>query len=370
MKILFIKKHYNPYGGAELYLQKLAHHFSNTGKQIALLTSHWHEKTNFKVYTINLPPFLYSDLFFALKVKKIISQFNDYVIFSFDRTLSQHIYRASDGCHKKWLENRKKFLESFVKSKLLEFNPKHFIISWLEKKCLENSKIIITNSQMVKKEFQEIYGEKISQKCKVVYNGVDLKKFFPISQEEKIHLKKNLNLPTETPLILFVGSGYFRKGLIFLLYALSLIKDVFLIIIGKEKNLNFFKNLIKKLNLEKRVILIGKCKEPIKFYQSADIFVLPTIYDPFSNACLEALACGLPVITTNANGCAEIIKDAKNGFVLHLPLNMEELAYKIEFTLNNLKKMKNYAIQTAKTFPIEKSVEQIIKIIQDCLSSK
>ncbi len=366
MKVLFLKKHYHPFGGAEIYLQNLAQHLAKEGEEVYLLTSRWEGDPGFKVHSIKIFSFFYSDLAFALKAKNKAKEFRDCVIFSFDRTLFQHIYRASDGCHLRWLENRKKFLEPFYRSLILDYNPKHLVLKWLEKKCLENSKIIVTNSRMVREDFGKFYGTEIYEKCRVIYNGVDLKKFRPVTEEKKLLLRKELSIPEEEPVLLFLGSGYFRKGLVSVLRALSLLREGLLIVVGKEKKLRYFKRFAERLGITGRVRFLGAQKEVVKLYQAADVFVLPTIYDPFSNACLEALACGLPVITTSANGAAEIIKDGKNGFVLDLPVDMEELAYKIEQVLKDLPKMRTLALTTAPKFSIEKAIQSLKDTIKQC----
>src|SRR6266513_4603620 len=72
----------------------------------------------------------------------------------------------------------------------------------------------------------------------------------------------------------------------------------------------------KRSYKSKRVQFLGEVSDLVRLYAAADIFILPTIYDPFSNACLEALACGLPVITTRANGFSEIIEDSIHGSIV------------------------------------------------------
>src|SRR5947208_16027404 len=67
---------------------------------------------------------------------------------------------------------------------------------------------------------------------------------------------------------------------------------------------------------EEPVQFLGEVSDVMRLYAAADIFILPTIYDPFSNACLEALACGLPVITTRSKGFSEIIEDSVHGSIV------------------------------------------------------
>ena len=367
MKLVFVKKHFNPYGGAELYLLKVINLLKNSFS-ISVVSGSWEKISGINFYEVPkcyLP--LGKEICFALKSKRVIEKLNKKgaIVFSFERGLYQDIYRASDGCHLRWLENRKRYLSSKLKSFSFAINPKHLEIKWLEKKCLEVSKVVITNSFMVKKDFEVFYGKKVSEKCKVIYNGVDTKKFFPLSVEEKLRLRVQMGLKKSAKILLFVGSGYARKGLEFLLKTLQILKkEVLLLVIGKEKKENFYKSLAKSLKVEDKVVFLGAKKDIVKFYQISDIFVLPTIYDPFSNACLEALACGLPVITTSANGASELIKDGKNGFVISLPIEIEDLKFKVEHTFNNLENMRKFALNTAKKFPLELAISRLQEVIK------
>jgi UDP-glucose:(heptosyl)LPS alpha-1,3-glucosyltransferase len=367
MEVVFIKKKYTPFGGAEVYLKNLLSYLKNFA-EIHLITTSWKNSLDLNIHQIGSTSFFLSDLTFALKVKDYLKKHfsgKQYLAFSFDRTLSQHIYRASDGCHLRWLENRFKYLgNSPVKKLFTKISPKHLQIKWLEKKCLELSEVIIVNSKMVLKDYERFYGEKITKKCKVIYNGVDLKRFYPVNKEKKLELRKKLELPLDVPLILFVGSGYERKGLKILIKSVAMLKEGMLIVIGKERSLNQFKRLSDLLGIKNRIKFLGARQDVASFYRAADVFVLPTVYDPFSNACLEAMACGLPVITTSANGASDLIEDGKNGFVVELPVDIEKLAQVIEICLSKQEEMSKAARKTAENYSIERAVKEIIEVIK------
>ncbi len=91
--------------------------------------------------------------------------------------------------------------------------------------------------------------------------------------------------------------------------------------------------------------------------------MLPTIYDPFSNATLEAMASGLPIITTRNNGVAELIQDGEEGFVLENLTDYVSLAEKIGMALSSRESMGYKARLTAEKYPIEKAAEEFMKSI-------
>jgi UDP-glucose:(heptosyl)LPS alpha-1,3-glucosyltransferase len=372
MEVVFIKKKYTPFGGAEVYLNQVLKEFQNK-IQVHLLTTSWTGLSEVKVHKIPVKKFFLSDIMFAFRVRSYLKEHfrgKKYVSFSFERTIFQDIYRASDGCHLSWLENRFKYLDKAgIKQIFINLSPKQWQIKWLEKKCLKVSKIIVVNSKMVLEEYRKFYGEEIAKKCVIVYNGVDLERFFPAEKEEKQRIRKKLRLPLSSPLILFVGSGYKRKGLITLLRAVKLVKEGCLVVIGKDKKLEWFRSLTERMRIERQVMFLGPRKNVEEFYRAVDIFVLPTIYDPFSNTCLEAMASGLPVITTLTNGASELIKEGENGFLLKNPSDFEELAVLITQGLNQAEKMGIQARKIAEGFSMEKAVKKLYDVIEKCIKN-
>src|SRR5213075_1763942 len=107
------------------------------------------------------------------------------------------------------------------------------------------------------------------------------------------------------------------KGLLFAIQAMALCKNKKLrLLVAGRGNERLYKTARLRFWLEEPVRFLGEVAEVVRLYSAADIFILPTIYDPFSNACLEALACGLPVITTRSNGFSEIIENGVHGSIV------------------------------------------------------
>ena len=201
------------------------------------------------------------------------------------------------------------------------------------------------------------------RKIHVIYNGVDLNRFRPVTAEQKTIAKHSLGI-RENKVILFVGADFKRKGLTVLLKAGSLLdmKDKKLIVVGKKETPQYLK-MAKKLKIEKHVVFWGHEPEIEKFLITADVFVLPTIYDPFSNAALEAMASGLPVVTTAYNGASELIESGVNGFIISDPLDERAFADKISDALLRTEEMGKNARTKAEDYSIEKAVDDIIETI-------
>ncbi len=116
---------------------------------------------------------------------------------------------------------------------------------------------------------------------------------------------------------------------------------------------------------EEPVQFLGEVADILRVYAAADIFILPTIYDPFSNACLEALACGLPVITTRSNGFSEIIEDSVHGSIVDHAGDLIGLRDAIRFWSDPARRAaaRSANIELASQFDISRNVEQTLAIL-------
>jgi UDP-glucose:(heptosyl)LPS alpha-1,3-glucosyltransferase len=125
-------------------------------------------------------------------------------------------------------------------------------------------------------------------------------------------------------LLFFAGSGWERKGLRFLLKALIELRNprVKLVVAGKGN---------WPWKVPGNVIYAGMMENLEDAYAASDLFVVPTIYDPSANVCFEALAAGLPVVTSAFNGAAEVIEAGVNGTVVADPSDVEGLVAAIKF---------------------------------------
>ena len=164
----------------------------------------------------------------------------------------------------------------------------------------------------------------------VVYNGVDRERFNPgLAEKYRDPVRAELRPePEVNRCFLFVGSGYARKGLAELIQALKYCPGK-LLVTGRDKA-GPYKSLAHKCGAADRVKFLGPRPDVERLYASADVFVLPTLYDPFANVCLEAMASGLPVVTTKETGAAEVIEPGVNGYTTNLPVDPRDLAEKLE----------------------------------------
>src|SRR5918996_2593365 len=356
LSIAFVRRGYSQSGGAEAYLKRLANGVVEGGHDAQLITTKAWPDSEWPFGVIRRLPSR-SGIEFANQLEQMRPQIGCDVLMSLERIWSCDVYRAGDGVHRAWLARKRKFelpLERFVRG----LNNNHRHILQLEEALLANRSAarVIVNSQMVKTEIVDLYGYP-ADKIDIVRNGVPLRqfRFDPKLREES---RDALKVKPDEIVLLFAGSGWERKGLRFAIAAMALChnRKMRLLVAGRG-NQRYYKS--------KRVNFLGEVPDPVRLYSAADIFILPTIYDPFSNACLEALASGLPVITTRSNGFSEIIKDGVHGSIVDNPANLVGLRDAIRFwsDLSRRDAVRSADIERASQFDISKNVAQTLDIL-------
>jgi len=346
MKIALVREKYTDFGGAERYVASLAEHLARRGHEIEIFTRMWKtrpripgEDTPQQAITLRRVPVLKGPSFvqilsFAFSVRKMLQRNRYDIIHSFERTLYQDIYRAGDGCHRQWLIERRK-IDPPGKGIVNGINPLHLTLIWLEEQLFQEKgcQAVIANSRRGKREIIDHYHVP-EEKIRVLYNPVDAGRFgLNAGPGGREFLRRKFGVEPRCPLLLFVGSGFKRKGLAAALKALALLPfPAHLVVVGKDR-LSPYLRLAEKLGVGRRVSFAGPVAEVAPYYQGADLFVFPTIYEPFSNVCIEAMAAGLPVVTSRINGASEVLIEGENGYGIDNPLDPAEIAAKIRLGL-------------------------------------
>jgi UDP-glucose:(heptosyl)LPS alpha-1,3-glucosyltransferase len=180
----------------------------------------------------------------------------------------------------------------------------------LEKATFEDPHLrgVIVNSHLVKNQILAHYSTS-AEKIHVIHNGVEWHEMEADFNASFPHRSDRLEL-------LFVGHNFERKGLLPLLHALHDLKrrDFHLSVVGTDKNIDFYKRTCETLDLKNHVTFYGAQENSRPFYQKADVLVIPSIYDPFANVTVEALAMGLFVVSSNTNGGHEVLTP-ESGFI-------------------------------------------------------
>jgi len=210
-------------------------------------------------------------------------------VLGFVRVGGVDLYRAGGGSHAAWLESRPGRRVGRADRWELE----------QEARAL-SARTVVANSQMAARELVEGAGV-APERVHVIHNGVDLERFGLRAAEGSEH---------EGPVVLFLGHGFARKGLETALRAMVGLSGARLWVGGQDRRQGRFRRMAQRLGLGERVRFLGEVERPEELLGRAAALVLPTRYDPFANVTLEALACGVPVITSARNGATEVLPEA------------------------------------------------------------
>jgi UDP-glucose:(heptosyl)LPS alpha-1,3-glucosyltransferase len=209
-------------------------------------------------------------------------------------------------------------------------DPANWSYSLLERKqYLGAAKpTIVVNSEMVRSHFERFLGVP-RESVRVLHSAIDPARFAAEDRLNRRHTERSAwRVAPEQPVGLFLAMNYRLKGLEPLLRSLPLSKCGTIAVAGHPKYSKYAK-LAESLGVADRVRFLGHRPDPRDLYFAADYLVHPTFYDPCSLVALEALACGLPVVTTRYNGAAELLDDAC-GIAIDDPHDREELAAAID----------------------------------------
>ncbi|MGH8713137.1 MAG: glycosyltransferase family 4 protein [Casimicrobiaceae bacterium] len=320
LRLAIIRQRYTPYGGAERFVEAALEALLERGVAISLYTREWPQTRLQLIEPVLCNPFhigrLWRDWSFARAVCRAVTRKAPELVQSHERLLCCDVYRAGDGVHRAWLDERQRGGSALLRW-VTEVSPYHRYVLATERRLFASPllKAVICNSKMVRGEIRDRFGLP-EERLPVVYNAVDSEAFSPDVRVHRDAVRTKLGMPDGATVFLLVGSGYARKGVATAITALSRLPgDAYLIVVGRDKSRGAYKRLARQLGVASRVALVGAQDDPKPFYGAADAFVLPTLYDPCPNAALEAMACGLPVITSTKCGAAELVTGHDAGFV-------------------------------------------------------
>jgi len=194
----------------------------------------------------------------------------------------------------------------------------------------------IVVSQSMKREFIRHYGD-AAESIIVIPNGVDLKMFNPANRPlYRDRIRQRHGISRSDLVLMIAGGDWERKGVSYTIEALSLLPrpDVKLLIVGSGDE-KLYGQLAELKQVRERIIFVSHTSVLWEYYAASDVFVFPTIYEPFGLVIVEAMASGLPVITSGIAGAADVIIDGVNGLLLREPSDVNDLAAKIESLLLN-----------------------------------
>ncbi len=316
--LIIVRQTFTPFGGAERFVGRALDSLSGQGARVAVLARRWHGEAAYPV--IECRPFsvgrTWRDAGFARAACRLLEAYPDSLVQSHERIPCCDLYRAGDGVHREWLRQRARLRGRG--DWLARLAPYHRYVLAAERRMLASPRLkrVICNSHMVADELREWYSVP-DERLVVIHSGVDTEVFHPERAAGlRDAMRERLGFADADLMLLFVGSGYERKGLDSLLRAMRrLPANVRLVVVGRDSRQRRWRRWAHALGIASRVHFAGPRGDVLPWYAAADVFTLPTLYDPFPNVVLEAMASGLPVVTSTKSGARDIIRHGENGFL-------------------------------------------------------
>jgi UDP-glucose:(heptosyl)LPS alpha-1,3-glucosyltransferase len=228
---------------------------------------------------------------------------------------------------------------------------------------------VIAVSKLVARDLERTLGWPM-ERTRLIYNGVDLRRFAPTNRElYREAVRKRLKIGADELLVLFVAHNAALKGLPTLIRAVGQLrqanKPVRLVTIGGD-DARKYARAARDHGAGDAIDCLGAIEDTAPFYAAADVFALPTWYDSCSLVVLEALASGVPVITSSHNGASELLTQGRDGFVIDDPGDWQQLTAHLTSLLDptTRQQMGTAARQLAERQPMEANYRQVMALWQ------
>jgi len=365
-------------GGAERYLVDLCVRMAAKGYEVHVYSERWDEEAAgvlfHSVRTIPFPKSLRL-LSFAIRATRAIENGDYDIAFGVGNTLKSDILQPHGGVHWAWFWRSLRAYDHplvwVIKFLGRVLSPKQWVQGYIEDAPYKKNRFrkIVAISDMVKQDMMRWYRIP-EERIAVIYNGVDIDHFHPRNRRYREEIRSRYGIGEEEFVILFVSNNFQMKGLGFLIKALVEVgkedhPPFKLLVLGKDRQ-GPYERLAKKMGIFEETIFAGSTNEPEKYYGASDLLIHPTFYDACSLTVLEALASGIPVITTGCNGASGMITQGREGFVISDVRNSQTFGQQISFFFDKeLREKASIASRRlAEYYSLEKNLEEISNIFE------
>jgi UDP-glucose:(heptosyl)LPS alpha-1,3-glucosyltransferase len=313
VKIALVHKRLDLKGGTERDLFKTAEGLRDLGHEVHLFCSEYSVPVprgalahRVPVVPLGRTAELWS---FALAARKPIRDSRCDVVVNFGRLVAADILRFGGATHRSFL--LRMGVEGGTGRCLWQsISGYHRSVLAVEKRQFNSDRLkkIIAVSQFVKRDIMSNYGV-AGEKISVLYNGVDHELFHPARRSEFSRLiRARWKIPPDAPLVLFVGSGFRRKGLdrVISLWSSKKLAEFYLFVVGTDARIGRYRAWAESV-APGRIVFTGRQDDIENYFAAADLVVLLSLQEAFGNVVLESLAAGLPVLVSRDVGASELL---------------------------------------------------------------
>jgi len=251
-------------------------------------------------------------------------------------------------------------------------NPSNLWVSWRDWWMLRGGRYrrVVAISERVRTQLKKHYNVP-DERIVTIPNGINLSRFDPSNASSRAEVRLSLGVPSDVPLLLFVGSQFRLKGLEFVIRALAEMNTrAVLLVVGGDVQ-GPYKRMAEQLGVRDRVIFAGARNDIPRLYPAADALVLPTLYETFALVCLEAMASGLPVLASEVGGIEDYLVDGENGF--YIQRDQQEIAAKLDMILQDPDlhaRIRERGLATAQNYAWEKIARQYLSLFEELIAER
>jgi UDP-glucose:(heptosyl)LPS alpha-1,3-glucosyltransferase len=371
-------------GGAEAYTCELTRRLLDQGHAVHLITRSWMLlPAGVQVHAVPAGGFLRwgRDRSFARNADALAATQDLDVVLSMGKTFAMDVLQPHGGTVRGSQQQNLALIASplyrTLKALFNRISPKHVAARRRETRQYARRPLshLVAISQMVARDMRRFYNVP-ENRLHLVYNGVDLLRFHPQRLAAlRSAARRHLGIGTDQRVFALIAHNFKLKGVAQLIEAAAIVnsskKDFRVLIAGKGKA-RCYQTLARKLGCAERIVFAGAVEQIENIYAAADVYVHPTWYDPCSLVVLEALACGLPVITSRFNGAGEIIAAGREGFLVDTPRDIECLAEFMGRLFDDtlVHTMGRQARALAEQFSWERNVAELTRVLELAAAEK
>lgn len=374
LKIALVRPYFtSSKGGAERYAVELARGLAALGHSVHVFAHRWDvpEEPGISYHAVPMlrKPAWLRVLLFHRSIRGSFN-FSAYdIVLGMTPYWPQSVFWLGDGLYDVW--TRVAWPSRALRRVMCLKRAVMTVNLWLEKKILGGgAEHFIANSQLVKRQAMRCYGVP-ENRISVIHPGIDTERFnLHARQRAREATRKSLGLDSDQVALLFVSNNFKRKGLDVLIGGLAKNhrRGAWRLLVVGAGRAAPFRRLARRCGVSDCISFVGPVDRIENYYAAADVLALPTRYDPFAAVCLEAMACGLPVITTQMNGAAEVISEGENGFVLQAQKMEQRLSACLESICNveQCARMGLNAARVAAHYSMREHAQRIASVLAEC----
>lgn len=378
LNIALIKRRYSlRHGGSERYCVNLARQLQSSGHKVTVIgesiDEELRDEVEFRPVEVNRLTSWTSNRSFAENGGRVAREGRFDVVYGLGRSFGLDAVRITERLQSHWVNV---YYRNRVGRLFQKWNPRHRTLINLEQSIYSSQgcRRIVAQSRLDRHLVTAYYGIP-EDKVRIVHNGVDIRTFHPGVRGARSEVRREFQIGDDEPLLLFASMDFEGKGLRSILRAIrnSKHQDLRLLVLG-EGPVRKFTRVAGDYGIERRVHFAGRRSDIPRFYGAADLFILPTTYEPFPNVNLESMACGTPALTTTTAGGADIIEHGKHGYLVSSVHAVDEMTNCLNehFQLSSTKRqeMSDACWSLAQGMTVETNVKKTLEVFEEVLLEK